>query len=233
MDRPSVGTVTALRRANDPRLCRLPEAKILEIPQGHLVTRPGIRPAQTKIVRQDHRERARAAWLSSAARFPAIACQVIFLFLGRYARRRTRYTEGWLYQATARSTPVSSCAWGAAEVRAERSPCSSAQPQRSQSAPGPVPDWPRELVHLPSAPTRRRRRPERRPQRVAAAGGPADEIRDRAALPGSLAAVTRRECLRVLRPAHAALINADSSAAGGCDTEAASVRSRPPLRQSR
>ena len=38
-------------------LSGLNEAKFFEKCQDHLLNRPGIRPAQTKIIRQDHRER--------------------------------------------------------------------------------------------------------------------------------------------------------------------------------
>ena len=43
----------------------LTRSKVLEPPQDHLLKRPGIRPAQAKIIRQDHRERTRAAWAPS------------------------------------------------------------------------------------------------------------------------------------------------------------------------
>jgi len=43
----------------------LTRSKVLEPPQDHLLKRPGMRPAQAKIIRQDHRERTRAAWAPS------------------------------------------------------------------------------------------------------------------------------------------------------------------------
>ena len=45
----------------------------LETPQDHLLTRPGIRPAQAKIIRQDHQERTRAARLSSGRPVPLVS----------------------------------------------------------------------------------------------------------------------------------------------------------------
>ena len=39
----------------------------------------GIRPAQTKIIRRDHRERTRTARLSSSGPAPCCPCQLIFL----------------------------------------------------------------------------------------------------------------------------------------------------------
>src|SRR5690242_15022514 len=56
---------------------------------------------------------------------------------------------------------------------------------------------PADLVDLPYVPAWPRRRPRRRPERLAAPRGPG-KIRDPAALPGWLARTTRRECIRVL-----------------------------------
>ena len=71
----------------------LTRSKVLEPPQDHLLKRPGIRPAQAKIIRQDHRERTRAAWLPSGGPGPTVPYQLISPFSSS-ERARTHLIHG-------------------------------------------------------------------------------------------------------------------------------------------
>src|SRR3974390_425381 len=71
----------------------LTRSKVLEPPQDHLLKRPGIRPAQAKIIRQDHRERTRAAWLPSGGPGSTVPYQLISPFSSS-ERARTHLIHG-------------------------------------------------------------------------------------------------------------------------------------------
>jgi hypothetical protein len=89
---PSTETVTGWspRQTSDPRLCHSSEAEFFRNIKAS-INGPGIRPDQTKIIRQNHREWTRAAWLPSRGPVPTTPCQ--FIFLPWLWARSARYTS--------------------------------------------------------------------------------------------------------------------------------------------